>query len=269
MPAVPRHLWLCAVGTGLFGLGSLVLLACGGSDDPSEGSSGSSGSSGGTSSGSSGETSSGSGGVDDDGVTTLSSEQRSGVATFYDYSGGSEVACSFPVESGALVVAMNPPEYAKAASCGACLDVSGPKGKVVVQIVDLCPGCEKGHIDLSEEAFVKIADRVDGKVPITYQAVSCPAKGNVSYHYKDGSSKYWTAIQVRNHRLPITKVEYKKNGTYTNMPRSTYNYFIDPKGIGDQPAGLSIRVTAASGETIEETITNVVEDTVVAGTKQF
>lgn len=258
MPSVPRHIWLCAVGIGLFGC---VLVACGGSDEPNDGSSGSSSSS-------SGDGSSGSSGGDGQ-VTTLSSEQKSGVATFYDYSGGSEVACSFPVESGALVVAMNPPEYAKAGSCGACLDVSGPKGKVVVKVVDLCPSCEKGHLDLSEEAFAKIADRVDGKVPITYQAVSCPAKGNVSYHYKDGSSKYWTAIQVRNHRLPITKVEYKKNGTYTNMPRSTYNYFIDPKGIGDQPGGLSIRVTAASGETIEETITDVVEDTLVAGTKQL
>ncbi len=249
-------------------LGSaLALVACGGDDAPiapGAGSSGSSGSSGDNSSGSSGSATD-----DGTGSTTFSSEQRSGAATFYDYSSGSEVACSFPVEPGTFITAMNPAEYAKAGACGACLDVSGPKGKVVVRIVDLCPGCAKNHIDLSAEAFEKIADPVSGKVPITYQTVACPMKGNLSYHYKDGSSKYWTAIQVRNHRLPITKVETKKNGTYTNMPRSTYNYFIDPKGVGDQPGGITIRVTAADGQVVEETISGVVEDTIVVGTKQF
>jgi len=164
---------------------------------------------------------------------------------------------------------MNAPEYAASAVCGACFDVSGPKGKVTLRIVDLCPGCEKGHLDLSEQAFAKIADKVNGRVSITYQAVACDVKGAMSFEFKDGSSQYWTAIQVRNHRLPITKLEYKQNGTFTDMPRAEYNYFIDDMGVGVQPDGLTLRITAADGQVLEDKITDVQAGKVVPGAAQF
>lgn len=244
----------------LFALGSFItpvvlvtLVACGGDDPPPD-----DGSSGG-SSGSSGSS----------GTTTFSSEQKTGIATFYDYSGGSEVACSFEISKDTDVAAINTAEYAKSASCGSCVDVSGPKGKVRIRIVDLCPGCEKNHLDLSAEAFAKIADPKAGRVPITYQVVACDVTGNMSYRFKEGSSKYWTAIQVRNHRIPINKVEYKKNGVYTNMPRADYNYFIDTKGVGDQPNGISLRITAADGQVVEDTVPGVQAGKVLSGAAQF
>ncbi len=238
---------------------AIVLVACSSDAPPDGSSSGASGSSG--SSGTSGTTTG----------STFSTAQKSGVATFYDASGASEWNCSFPVKDGPIdVTALNFPEYAKSASCGACFLVKGPKGSVTVRVVDSCPGCEVGHLDLSAEAFAKIANPVDGKVPITYQGVACEVTGNVSYHFKEGSSKYWTAIQVRNHRLPITKVEYKKNGAFADMPRADYNYFIDTKGVGDQPSGLHVRVTAVDGQTIEDDLPGTIQaDKLVPGTAQF
>jgi hypothetical protein len=71
--------------------------------------------------------------------------------------------------------------------------VTGPKGVVTVRIVDLCPECKAGHLDLSREAFAQIADLTQGRVPITWQVVSPALAGPIAYHFKDGSNQWWTA----------------------------------------------------------------------------
>ncbi|OJY15631.1 MAG: hypothetical protein BGO98_23420 [Myxococcales bacterium 68-20] len=233
----------------LFILGSGVLLACGGNDL-----------------GASDTTSAKSGGG-----RALSSSPRQGVATFYDADGSGN--CSFDASPGDLdVTAMAMPEYDASASCGGCLLVKGPKGEVTVRVTDSCPGCEGSgiNLDLSAQAFAKIADPKEGRIDVTYQAVACATAGNVAYHFKDGSSKYWTAIQIRNHRVPVAKVEYKKGDAWVAMKRADYNYFIEASGVGDQPNGLSLRVTATDGQVVEDTLAGGVQaEQTVSGTKQF
>ena len=120
------------------------------------------------------------------------------------------------------------------------------------------------------QAFAKIADPKEGRIDVTYQAVACATAGNVAYHFKDGSSKYWTAIQIRNHRVPVAKVEYKKGDAWVAMKRADYNYFIEASGVGDQPNGLSLRVTATDGQVVEDTLAGGVQaEQTVSGTKQF
>lgn len=246
-----------------FLVASMGLTGCGGNDPPvggsSGGSSGSSEGGSGTDSGSSGHA--GGGGTSNDAGGTFTSplptKPKTGVATYYDYSGGSAVACSFDITADTNITALNDGEYATSAACGSCLTVVGPKGVIKVRVVDRCPGCAGNHIDLSAQAFAKIADPIAGRVPITYEVVPCDVPNKMSYRFKEGSSKFWTAIQVRDHRLPITSLEYLKSGVYTNMPRSEYNYFIASKGVGDQPSGLTLRLTAADGQTIEETLPEV------------
>ena len=225
---------------------ALVALAACGDDPPADGSPGSSGG-GGSSSGGEGGSSDR---VGSSSGSIYSSEEKTGIATYYDATG--DGSCSFGTSSDLDVAAFNLPEFAESASCGACLSVSGPKGKVTVRVVDSCPPCGEHHIDLSQSAFAKIADLKAGRVPITYQTVACKVPGNLSYQFKDGSHEYWTAIQIRNHKLPITKVEAKKAGVYTDMPRSDYNYFIDDKGIKDDP--ILLRITAADGQILEDTL---------------
>lgn len=199
----------------------------------------------------------------------ISGEPKNGIATFYDADGSGN--CSFDKTPGDLdVTALALPEYAASAACGSCLLVKGPKGEVTVRVVDSCPGCEgnKVNLDLSAEAFAKIAEPKDGRVSISYQLVSCSTSGNVAYHFKDGSSQYWTAIQIRNHRLPIAKVEYKKSDAWVAMNREDYNYFVESKGVGK--GGVTLRVTAGDGQTIEDTLSEGVQaDTTVTGTQQF
>lgn len=250
-----------------------MIVACGGDD--TAGGDGSSGGNSNTTSGTGEEGSSGavgsSGAIDTSGSfdSPLPTKPKTGIATFYDYSGSAQVACSFDVGADTNITAINDGEYAKAAACGSCLNVVGPKGSIKVRVVDRCPECAGNHIDLSAQAFAKIAEPKAGRVPITYEVAACDVPNKMSYRFKEGSSKFWTAIQVRDHRIPITKVEYLKNGTFTNMPRSDYNYFIDTKGVGDQPNGISLRITASDGQVVEETIPNVQAGKLFAGTKQF
>lgn len=164
---------------------ALTLAACGSDESSSvtSGPGGSSGTSGAPTSGSSGSS-----------TSPLTGEPKQGIATYYDYSGSSGVACGYGITADTGVAA---------------------------------------------------------------------------YEFKDGSSQYWTAIQVRNHRLPIAKLEYEKNGTFTDMPRAEYNYFIDKRGVGVQPGGITLRVTAEGGQVLIDKIPDVQAGKVVDGSVQF
>lgn len=200
----------------------------------------------------------------------LSADAKDGVATFYDADGSGN--CSFERSSDLDVVALTMPEYAASAACGACLKVTGPKGEVTVRVVDSCPPCAGSgvNLDLSESAFAKIADPKEGRIAIRYQTVSCAVTGSLSYHFKDGSSKWWTAIQVRNHKVPVEKVEFRKDGAFVAMKRESYNYFVAEDGVGDQPDGLVLRITSTDGQVVEDTVAgDVPDDRTVKGAKQF
>jgi expansin (peptidoglycan-binding protein) len=94
-----------------------------------------------------------------------------GQATYYDADGTG--ACGFKATPNDLdVAALNGSQYKKS-WCGQCALVTGPKGMVKVRIVDLCPGCAFGGLDLSRQAFEAIASLSAGRVKITWHVVPC------------------------------------------------------------------------------------------------
>jgi expansin len=193
---------------------------------------------------------------------------RNGEATFYGATGAGN--CSFDASPQDLMVAaMNHVDYAGSAACGEFVALTGPKGSVTVRIVDSCPECPAGNIDLSAEAFARIADPVAGRVPIGWQVVAGTVQGPVAYRYKEGSSRFWTAIQVRNHRLPITALAIRPAGTsaWIDMPRLDYNYFVHPVEIASGP--LQVRVTALGGAQLIDTLPEPAGGTLTQGLAQF
>jgi expansin (peptidoglycan-binding protein) len=91
----------------------------------------------------------------------IESTVHSRKAIFYD-SKGAGGNCSLPAApADRLYVALGPSEYSAGAACGGHLDVTGPRGKVRVLIMDQCPECQPGHLDLSKEAFARIATRCE------------------------------------------------------------------------------------------------------------
>ncbi len=190
-----------------------------------------------------------------------------GTATYYAADGSG--ACSFdPSPDDLAVTALNQPDWSGSSLCGACAEVAGPRGSIRVRIVDLCPECPSGHLDLSESAFARIAEPSLGRVSITWQLVPCDVTGPVRYRYKDGSNPWWTAVQVHNHRLPVTAMEFSTDGTkFTEMVRTDYNYFFAESGFGD--TAVAVRITSLDGQTLLDELPPVEELLVVAGKSQF
>jgi expansin (peptidoglycan-binding protein) len=148
----------------------------------------------------------------------------------------------------------NPSGGPAAIYCGAYVEAYGPGGTVTVRIVDKCPdaGCQGGHLDLSREAFAKIANPALGIVPITWRVVSPAISGPIRYHFKDGSNQWWTAVQIRNHRNPIVKFEYlNDSGSWVEVTRVDYNYFVQT-GPGMGPGPYSFRVTDSYGNVLTD-----------------
>jgi|CXWL01.1.fsa_nt_gi expansin (peptidoglycan-binding protein) len=179
-------------------------------------------------------------------------EKVDGLITFYDRVGLG--ACGYDVGESDFA-AINTEQWAGSAACGTCIEITGPKGKAVVRTIDLCPECKRGHLDLSRAAFNKLAEASLGRVNVTWQAVTCPVSGNVRLQMKDGSNPYWTAVQVRNSRRPVTTLEVNKGGTWKTVPRTDYNYFLDESGFGIK--AVQVRITADNGSHVTGTVPSV------------
>ena len=152
--------------------------------------------------------------------------------------------------------------------CGACVQIDGPSGQIVVKIVDSCPGCAPGDIDLSEGAFPMIAAKELGRVPISWRYVSCATDGPIVYHFKEGSNQWWTAVQIRGHKNPIASLEYKDAmGQWKAVARVDYNYFVEDAGMG--PGPYSFRVTDTEGHVLEDSGIPFVEAGDAPGAGQF
>jgi expansin (peptidoglycan-binding protein) len=205
-----------------------------------------------------------------DGGTTSAvrplSPQQDGIATYYDATGAG--ACSYDASPGDLrVAAMNTPQWDNSAVCGMCVRVEGPRGQVTVRIVDRCPECLTGHLDLSREAFAAIADPADGRVSVKWQPVSCDVQGPVIYRFKEGSSQWWTGIQVRNTRVPVRSLEVQQGGAWVNVARQDYNFFVESSGLGVGP--YTLRVTGSDGQQLIESGVMLRSDGDAPGTVQF
>jgi expansin (peptidoglycan-binding protein) len=192
---------------------------------------------------------------------------ESGNGTYYAADGTGN--CSFDASPNDLMVAaMNAPDYNHAAWCGACVAVTGPNGQVVVRVVDQCPGCAHGDLDLSQQAFQMIAPLSAGRVPITWHEVACDVTGPIAFRLKEGSNASWIAIQLRNHRYPIAKLEAQKSdGSYAAIARADYNYFVAASGLGAGP--FVLRTTDTRGHVLDDSSIALGAAVVRTGAAQF
>jgi expansin (peptidoglycan-binding protein) len=192
---------------------------------------------------------------------------HTGEATYYSEADGGGNCLFDPTPQDLMVGAMNHTDYANSAICGAYVELTGPNGTITIRIVDQCPECPAGNIDLSPSAFAKIAELSKGRVPITWRIISPDISGPIRYSFKDGSSQWWTAVQIRNHRNPIAKFEYLKNGQFTAVPRTDYNYFVESSGMG--PGPYTFRVTDMYGNVLTDSGVTLNVGGEVAGSAQF
>ena len=169
-----------------------------------------------------------------------------GVATEYAAADGNG-ACLFGPAANMMIAAMNVTDYESAKACGAYVLVRAANGaSITVLITNECPApCAPGQIDLSQQAFAKIANPSAGRIPITWKLVSPSLSSTISIRYKTGSSQYWCGIQVIGHRNPVARLEVHTGGGWRSLPRTDYNYFLAADGAG---CGSTIRITDIYGQ---------------------
>jgi expansin (peptidoglycan-binding protein) len=172
-----------------------------------------------------------------------------GTATHYVLAGTGN--CSYPSPpADGLFVALSPAEYHGAAACGGYVEVSGPDGSVRAEVIDQCPPCATGHIDLSEAAFARIAPLSAGLVSVTYRAVADPPlPAPVSLRVKEGSSRYWLALLAMNTGNPLASVQVESApGGWRDLVRADYDYWIASSGAGNGP--FTVRLTDTAGHRV-------------------
>ncbi|CEP08967.1 hypothetical protein [Parasitella parasitica] len=93
----------------------------------------------------------------------------SGDATYYSVGLGS---CGDTNSDSELVAALSEDLMGTGADgsyCGKSITLKSKSGKsVTVKVVDSCPGCGKGDVDLSPTAFKKLGSLDTGVIPITW-----------------------------------------------------------------------------------------------------
>ncbi|MDE6779847.1 MAG: hypothetical protein K2J40_00095 [Ruminococcus sp.] len=196
---------------------------------------------------------------------------HTGDGTFYG--GGYEGGCAMldPVSREYWIVAMNLADYNDAQLAGAYIEVTGELGTINMLVTDLLPEGKKGDLDLYTDAFPLIAPVEKGRVPVSWKIIPLDSAENapVSYKYKEGTSEYWCGIQVRNHRYPITRLEYlDENGEFVELKRRPYNYFESDKM---DKGSFTFRITDIYGQVIiDENIPLSYDDTeIIQGHVQF
>ena len=189
---------------------------------------------------------------------------HTGEGTFYGggYTGGH--AMLDPVSRDYWIVAMNHSDYNEAQLAGAYIEVTGELGTIKMLVTDELPEGKKGDLDLYTDAFPLIAPVEKGRVPVSWKIIplDTAADAPISFKYKEGSTEFWCGVQVRNHRYPITKLEYlDENGEFVEVKRRPYNYF-ESRDMGKGP--FTFRITDIYGQVVvDKDIPLCTDDTVI------
>ena len=172
-----------------------------------------------------------------------------GRATFYDAANpvGGLGNSGYDIPYGNLegITAINNIQWNGSEASGAFLQVRGPKQRegeapITVQVVDQLWERADG-LDLSAEAFAKVADPVDGIVNIEYELIGPGDDFRTPYGYTIGqgivaegiseSNPWYGAVRFNNHRYPIESVELlAEDGSKTELQRGSDNRFTIEKG---------------------------------------
>lgn len=192
-----------------------------------------------------------------------------------DPSGGNCNLMSYPSDATTKYAALNAAQWDSTMNCGRCAQVTctdaqcanAPQASEVVYIVDQCPGCADGDLDLSPEVFEGITGLSYTRVSIEWSFVDCPVEGGIEYCLKKGSNSFWTAVQPTNLVSGVKSLTI--NGKATTMVDSAYYFLLD--GNSQDATDLSqvtIAMVGVNGEEVQDTV-SFASESCVQGSSQF
>ncbi|KAG2809124.1 hypothetical protein PC113_g16686 [Phytophthora cactorum] len=209
-------------------------------------------------------------------ATVSASTTYEGYGTVYTLSSPSDGNCNFmswPDDAVTKYAALNTEQWEETMNCGRCAEVSctdascSGETSEIVYIMDQCPGCAYGDLDLSPDVFESITGQSYTELSIEWKFVDCPISNKVQYCLKTGSSEFWVAVQPANFVSGVESLSI--NGQETSLIDSAYYFLID--GSGESVADLSsvrVSMTGVNGEVLEETL-SLTADECTEGSSQF
>ncbi|KAH6762286.1 expansin A9 [Perilla frutescens var. hirtella] len=193
-------------------------------------------------------------------------------ATFYGGADGTiGGACGYEDKDkqtfGKDTTALSTALFNNGTTCGACFEIKcePEKGQaqqwckpgqpsIVVTATDFCPpgglgwcNSPKEHFDLSQPAFLKIAEYKGGIVSVKYRRVPCNRQGGV--RFKITGNPYFNLVGITNvgGAGDVVKVEVKVGAEWTVMKRNYgEEWETNKKLIGSK---LTFRLTTSDGKT--------------------
>ncbi|CAH9113895.1 unnamed protein product [Cuscuta epithymum] len=193
-------------------------------------------------------------------------------ATFYGAPQGTiGGACGYEPHKqayGAFTTALSMVLYNKAGRCGACYEIRCVNNKfckpgghsVVVTATDFCPpnfadskawcNSPNPHFDLSQPAFLQLAEYKAGVVPVQYRRVPCKRKGGARFTIEGNT--FFNLVTVTNvgGAGDIARVDVQAEGTRRWIPLKRNwgeKWETDEKLAGK---ALTFRVTTSDGRVL-------------------
>uniref|UniRef100_H3GJJ7 Expansin-like EG45 domain-containing protein n=1 Tax=Phytophthora ramorum TaxID=164328 RepID=H3GJJ7_PHYRM len=155
--------------------------------------------------------------------------------------------------------ALNEVQWNNLGNCGRCAQVScvdsqcaDQTASAIVQIVDRCPECKYGDLDLSPTVFKAVTGFDPSRLKIRWQFVDCPNPETIQICLKQGSNGFWVAVQPTNTLVGVRSVSI--NGQAANMLDGAYYYVVSSsKPNGENLSEVRVTLTSVNSEVIEGT----------------
>ncbi|KAG6604684.1 Expansin protein 3 [Phytophthora cinnamomi] len=190
------------------------------------------------------------------GITAASAGQQTyfqGDGTPYNLNGVNMGNCAFMSswsKAATNYVAVNQAQWDGLKHCGQCIEATCIDSKcknknsaVILQVVDRCPECKYGDLDMSPSALTKIVGYNPGRIKIGWKYVDCPNPGTIKVCLKQGSNPWWVAVQPTNARIAVSSVAI--NGKKATLLDGAYFYYIQSR---DEVPFNKLKVTISSVE---------------------
>ncbi|TDH69469.1 hypothetical protein CCR75_005960 [Bremia lactucae] len=183
-----------------------------------------------------------------------------GQGTSYQLNQVSSGSCNLMYESGDAdnYAALNDAQWNSTRNCGRCAEIScgddrckDKTSSALVYLVDRCPNCQPGDLDLSPTVFQKLTGSTSSRYSIKWKFVACPVRGNIQYCTKSGSNSSWLALQPTNLATGVANLRIAHQSV--TMVDSCYYYLL----AGGQNVDLDavpVEVTSVTGEILTETV---------------
>ena len=205
--------------------------------------------------------------------------QQTGDATYFIEStaGRCTITPTLPLWSDSITyqVAIPSVQYAagnQSAACGLCLagtylgtgsGNSTPPNNFTALVVDECPGCKAGDLDLAQ-------NDADGRWDITWQAIDCPVGNNKLAYLLQGSNPFYLKLGVRNHRIGIKalQIQSQANTPYITASRTSDNFFICNSCPEPLQFPMPIRILGVNNQVINDLVPELTNDVLLKGVNQ-